>query len=143
MDETTLQVLKEKGRSPNTKSYMWVMRGGTSEKPAVYFHYSPTRASSVAVDLLKSYRGVVQTDGYVGYDFIDPSPNMEHTGCWAHSRRKFMEILKIKGKYHTKLDMLIRLSTSSVNCMRSSIKPTKNNCPLSKRPQSVRNKPNP
>lgn len=102
MDETTLQVLKEKGRSPNTKSYMWVMRGGAPGKPAVYFHYSPTRASSVAQELLKSYQGVVQTDGYAGYNFIDPSSNMEHAGCWAHSRRKFMEILKIKSKYHKK-----------------------------------------
>jgi transposase len=52
--------------------------------------------------LLKFYQGVVQTDGYVGYNFIDQSSNMEHAGCWAHSRRKFMEILKIKGKYHKK-----------------------------------------
>ncbi len=98
MDETTLQVLKEEGRSPTTKSYMWVMRTGASEKPAVYFHYSPTRASSVAQELLESYEGVVQTDGYVGYDFIDSSDNIGHAGCWAHSRRKFMEILKLKGK---------------------------------------------
>jgi len=102
MDETTVQVLKEKGRSPSTKSYMWVMRGGTPEKPSVYFHYSPTRASSVAQVLLKSYQGVVQTDGYTGYDFLDHSPEIEHAGCWAHSRRKFMEVLKAKGKYQKK-----------------------------------------
>jgi len=34
MDETTIQVLKEKGRLPTAKSYMWVMRGGAPEKPA-------------------------------------------------------------------------------------------------------------
>jgi transposase len=48
MDETTLQVLKENGRSSTNKSYMWVLRGGAPEKPGIYFHYSPTRASSVA-----------------------------------------------------------------------------------------------
>ena len=99
MDETTLQVLKEKGRSPTTKSFMWVMRGGSPENPGVYFHYSPTRSGNVAIRLLKSYRGVVQTDGYTGYDFISRSSKMEHAGCWAHSRRKFVEILKAKGKY--------------------------------------------
>jgi len=100
MDETTIQVLKEKGRSPSSKSYMWVMRTGASAKPAVYFHYSTSRASAIAQELLKSYQGVIQTDGYAGYDFIDSSSELIHAGCWAHARRKFMEVLKVKGKYH-------------------------------------------
>lgn len=98
MDETTIQVLKEEGRDPTTKSYMWVMRTGTPENPAVYFHYHPTRASAVAQELLESYQGVVQTDAYVAYDFIHDSTDMEHAGCWAHSRRKFMEVVKLKQK---------------------------------------------
>jgi transposase len=48
MDETTLQVLKEKGHLPTSKSYMWVMRGGASQKPGVYFHYSLSRGSGIA-----------------------------------------------------------------------------------------------
>lgn len=91
IDETTLQVLKEPGRSPSSKSYMWVMRGGAS----VYFHYSPTRASSVAQSLLKNYSGFVMTDGYSGYNFIDPK---KHAACWAHARRKFADVVKVKGK---------------------------------------------
>lgn len=98
MDETPIQVLKEEGRDPTTKSYMWVTRTGASENPAVYFHYHPTRASSVAQELLRSYKGVVQSDGYVGYDFINASPDMQHAGCWAHSRRKFMDVIKLKKK---------------------------------------------
>lgn len=102
MDETPVQVLKEKGRSPNTKSYMWVMCSGDSERPAIHFHYAPTRASSEAQKLLQSYHGIVLTDGYSGYDFIDHSPEMQHAGCWVHSRRKFMEVIKAKGKYQKK-----------------------------------------
>jgi transposase len=102
MDETTLQVLKEKGRLPTTKSYLWIMRGGVPGKPVIYFHYSPNRGSGVAHDLLKTYQGVVQTDGYTGYNFLDNIPEIEHAGCWAHARRKFMEVLKAKGKYHKK-----------------------------------------
>lgn len=97
MDETTLQVLKEKGRAPTTKSYMWVMRGGVPGKIGVHFHYSPSRSTSVAVKLLDQYKGVVQTDGYVGYDFVDRSQKLEHAGCWVHSRRKFLEVIKAKG----------------------------------------------
>ncbi len=99
MDETGVQVLKEQGRSPTTKSYMWVMRTGASKCPGVYFEYSPSRASSVVQRLLGSYQGVVQTDGYIGYEFIDRNPEIDHAGCWAHARRKFVEVLKTKGTY--------------------------------------------
>lgn len=102
MDETTLQVLKEKGKAASTKSYMWVMRTGASEKPAVYFQYDSTRARAVARKLLSSYKGIVQTDGYSSYDFIDSSPDMEHAGCWAHSRRKFNEVIKALNKNRKK-----------------------------------------
>ena len=38
MDETTVQVLKEKGRDPTTKSYMWAQRGGPGGKTSHSFH---------------------------------------------------------------------------------------------------------
>jgi len=44
MDETTVQVLNEPGRENTTKSYMWIARGGPPEKPAVLFHYAPSRS---------------------------------------------------------------------------------------------------
>jgi transposase len=102
MDETTIQVLKEKDRAPTTKSYMWVLHGGTPKKPVIYFEYHPTRSAKVAQELLRNYQGVIQTDGYVGYDFIDYAPNKDHVGCWAHARRKFSDVLKAKGKYQKK-----------------------------------------
>ena len=96
IDETSLQVLKEPGRSPSSKSYMWVLRTGASSKvQGVYFHYSPSRSGQVAQSLLDGFQGLVLSDGYGGYDFIDPE---RHAGCWAHSRRKFVEAAKIKGK---------------------------------------------
>lgn len=98
MDETTIQVLSEPGRSPTTKSYMWVSRGGMPEKPALIFHYAPSRSSKVATALLVDYKGVVQTDGYAGYDFLDVKKDVLHAGCWAHARRKFAEAAKGAGK---------------------------------------------
>jgi len=96
-DETTLQVLDEPGRAPTTDSYMWVFRGGQPEKPAVEFLYDPTRSSEVAAKYLRGFKGFVQTDGYVGYDFLDAQPGVIHVGCWAHARRKFMDVLKAAG----------------------------------------------
>lgn len=98
MDETTVQVLDEPGRPPSSKSYMWVCRGGMPEKPVLLYHYAPSRASQVAAALLGDYRGVVQTDGYAGYDFLNDRKGISHGGCWAHARRKFTEAAKGSGK---------------------------------------------
>lgn len=46
MDETRVQVLNEPGRTAQSMSYMWVLRA--VEKPAVLFHYAPSRGGDVA-----------------------------------------------------------------------------------------------
>ncbi len=98
IDETTVQVLKEPGSPPTSKSYMWVFRGGAPQAPLIYFHYHPKREGDVAVKFLDDYKGVVQTDGYVAYDFLDHRDGIVHLGCLAHCRRKFMEAQKARGK---------------------------------------------
>ena len=40
MDETTVQVLKEPGRKPENKSYMWVTVGSHGERKIILFNYS-------------------------------------------------------------------------------------------------------
>lgn len=97
-DETTLQVLSEPGRCPTRKSYMWIFRGGDPERPVLEFQYHPSREAEVAANFLEGYRGNVQTDGYAGYDFLDHRPGITHLGCWAHVRRKFVEVIKAAGK---------------------------------------------
>lgn len=98
IDETTVQVLAEPGRSPTTTSYMWLFRRGDPEKPALIYQYHPTRAGDVAKNFLGNFQGVVQTDGYAGYNFLDHQAGVRHAGCWAHVRRKFMEVVKAQGK---------------------------------------------
>lgn len=98
IDETTVQVLDEPGRSPTSKSYMWVCRGGDPARPGLLYHYDPSRSAQVAKDLLTDYKGVVQSDGYSGYDFLESHPNIVHSGCWAHARRKFTEANQGQGK---------------------------------------------
>ena len=98
IDETTVQVLREPGRLPTTKSYMWICRGGAPARPGLLFHYAPSRSSKVARVLLDGYQGVVQSDGYSGYDYLDFFPDTVHAGCWAHARRKFTDAQKGRGK---------------------------------------------
>jgi transposase len=62
IDETTVQVMKEPGRLNTTKSYMWIFRGGTPEKPVLIYLYHRTRAGDVARGFLVGYKGYVQVD---------------------------------------------------------------------------------
>ncbi len=98
IDETGLQVLKEPGRDPTAKSYMWIFRRGDPERPALVYQYHPTRSGDVARAFLGDFQGYVQTDGYSGYDFLDQAAGIRHLGCWAHARRNFMDVIKAQGK---------------------------------------------
>jgi len=94
VDETTLKVLSEKQRS---KCYMWVFCGGDRASPTVVYNYASNRSSQVAADVIANYHGYIQTDGYKGYDFLSKIEGVVSVGCWAHVRRKFVDVTKIKG----------------------------------------------
>lgn len=98
MDETTVQVLKEKDKAPSSKSYMWVQRGGPPDKPVLLFDYDPSRSGAVPMRLLEGYSGTLQCDGYEGYGAIGKRQGITLVGCWAHARRKFDEAIKAQGK---------------------------------------------
>lgn len=98
VDETTLQVLKEPGRRNTSKSYMWLYRGGVPDRPALVYQYAPTRSGQVAEEFIGDYTGFVQSDAFVGYDRLQNKPLIRLMGCWAHARRKFVAVIKIKKK---------------------------------------------
>lgn len=99
VDETPVQVLNEPGRANTTKSYMWVFRGGISPPGSVVvFDYRPTRsAEDILKEYLTEYTGHVQTDGYIGYERLSEL-SVTHAGCWAHVRRKFVEVVQAVDK---------------------------------------------
>lgn len=63
MDETTVQVLKEPGKSAQSKSYLWLQRGGPPDQPIILYDYDPSRSQTVPTRLLEGFRGYLQTDG--------------------------------------------------------------------------------
>lgn len=88
-DETPVQVLKEDGRKPQTKSYMWLYRTGNDGKaPIILYDYKPSRSGEKAVEFLKGFKGYFHADGYSGYNKLS---GVKRCGCWAHLRRKFYE----------------------------------------------------
>jgi len=58
-DETTLQVLKEPGRSANTNSYMWLYRTGRDCNPIVLYDYQTTRAGKHAIRFLNDFKWII------------------------------------------------------------------------------------
>lgn len=110
MDETPVQVLNEPDKSPQSKSYMWVQRGGPPDKCAVCFTYDPSRATDVPNRLLLGYRGVLMTDGYQPYRTVAAEKHLVHLCCWAHARRKFKDAQRVQPKGKTgKADVAINL----------------------------------
>ena len=92
-DETTLQVLKEPGKSAQSKSYMWLYRtGGDAEHPIVLYDYRPDRKAKNAEEFLEGFSGYLHADGYQGYHKLPEKIRV--VGCWAHARRKFDEALQ-------------------------------------------------
>ena len=109
IDETTLQVIKEKGRSATTKSYLWVFKGGNPRAPTVLFKYRETRSAKFLLELLRDYKGYIQSDGYSGYEDLKSIETITLIGCWAHSRRKYDEASKAsknKGSAYEALSMI-------------------------------------
>lgn len=98
VDETPVQVLNEPDKTAQSKSYMWVMRGGPPGQPGVLYHYAPGRGGAVAKHLLKDFKGYLQTDGYAGYRDVCRSEHVTGVGCLAHARRKFTDALKAMSK---------------------------------------------
>lgn len=109
-DETRLQVLDEQGKPATSESYMWVRVGGPPTQPIKLLHYAPSRAGSVACNLLEGYQGYLQTDDYAGYNAVAAREGITQLGCWAHARRKFVEAQKANAKGKTgKADMAVNL----------------------------------
>ncbi len=99
IDETPLQVQQEPGRANTAKSYMWVYCGGPPDHPIVLYRYHPTRSGDAALKFLDDYQGFIQCDDYGGYDYLGNKKNIVLMGCWAHARRKFFDVVKVRKKH--------------------------------------------
>ena len=68
------------------------------EPAAVWFAYSPDRKGEHPVGHLKDFKGILQADGYAGFERLyqrcneHGSPEIVEAACWAHVRRKFFDL---------------------------------------------------
>ena len=112
-DETQIQVLKEPGKSAQSKSYMWAQMtqgagpAGTGP-PIRLFAYSPSRGTAAAQVLYAGMgaKSALMTDGYAVYDQIAQAHQLVHLACWAHCRRDFNDALQALPKNARTVDQL-------------------------------------
>lgn len=60
--------------------------------PGVLFRYSPDRKGEHPRAHLRRFSGVLQADGYAGFDQLYQPGRLVEAACWAHVRRKFFDI---------------------------------------------------
>ena len=99
-DDTPVPVLCP-GRGTTRQGRLWTYvrddrAAADDSPPAVWFAYSPDRKGEHPRRHLQHFRGILQADGYAGFDRLyndtDPNHPIKEAACWAHVRRKFFDI---------------------------------------------------
>ena len=95
-DDTSVPVLQP-GRGTTKTGRLWTYvrddrAAGRDQAPAVWFAYSPDRKGAHPQLHLQSFKGVVQADGYAGFDRLYATGTIAEAACWAHVRRKFFDL---------------------------------------------------
>jgi hypothetical protein len=99
-DDTPIPVL-DPGRGRTRTGRLWVYARDDrpwagSDPPAAVYFYSPDRKAERPVGHLDRFKGVLQVDGYPGFEQLVPK-GIVLAACWAHTRRKFYEVHQATG----------------------------------------------
>ena len=100
VDDTPVPVLQPgKGKTQTGRLWTYVRDGraaGSTDPPALWFAYSPDRKGEHPVSHLQNFSGVLQADGYAGFEPLYEPERRPGTileaACWARVRRKFYDI---------------------------------------------------
>lgn len=117
IDETRVQVLKEEGKSAQSKKWMWVSKGGPPNQAVVLFDYDPSRGAEVSARLLDGFQGYLQCDGYASYNAPCESDDIIRLGCFDHARRKFNDAIKAQPKSKKVKASVADIGLSKINAL--------------------------
>lgn len=89
-DETPLKVIN----SNKDRCYVFVYTTSFWDDPVYIYDFNDSRSIDKTKELLKDYKGYLVCDGYPGYDSLtDMGITLQR--CMVHSRRYFMDVLKV------------------------------------------------
>jgi transposase len=95
-DDVPVPVL-EPGNGKTKTGRLWTYvrddrPSGSEEPAAVWFAYSPDRKGAHPAGHMEKYAGVLQADGYAGFNKLYEKGRIVEAACWAHVRRKFHDL---------------------------------------------------
>jgi len=103
-DETPVPVQTGEKPGRNHRAYFWEYSqpGGP-----VVFDFQMGRGREGPAAFLKGFRGVLQSDGYQGYDKL--GEGIVHAACLAHVRRGFVEAARLAPQNPVPLEIIERI----------------------------------
>jgi transposase len=87
VDESPIRVLDQDKPGSTHRGFYWLYHVVGSN--LVIFDYRKGRGREGPREMLKNYKGILQTDGYSVYDEFEKNPHITLMGCMAHARRYF------------------------------------------------------
>ncbi|MFM8551417.1 MAG: IS66 family transposase [Nitrospiraceae bacterium] len=105
-DETTVDVQTRDKRGENHQAYLWQYGRPGGE---TVFDFQMGRGREGPRTFLGGFQGILQTDGYNVYDHGVGGPARVHAGCWGHTRRGFVDAVKINKNDMEAVRMVIRM----------------------------------
>jgi transposase len=101
-DDTTVPV-QAKGKCRTGRLWTYVRDDrpfGGSAAPAAALFYSSDRSGEHPERHLANYAGLMQADAYAGFNKLYQASRklgpIVEAGCWAHARRKFFDLARLK-----------------------------------------------
>jgi transposase len=104
-DETTIPVQMHDRRGSNHEAYLWQYGKPGGE---TVFDFCLGRGREGPLKFLGNWEGILQTDGYQGYEGVG-GPKLVHVGCWSHARRKFVDAVKVCPQDAEAVKMVVRM----------------------------------
>lgn len=90
-DESPIKVLDKDKKGQTHRGYFWVYHNSIEQ--LVLFDYQQGRGREGPSNMLKDFKGHLQTDGYSVYNIFNEKQDVTLLHCMAHGRRMFYEAL--------------------------------------------------
>lgn len=99
-DDTPVPVL-DPGRGRTATGRLWVYAvddraSGAAAPPLAWYRFTSDRSGAHPQREFAGFTGFLQADAYAGYDGLYAGNRVTEVACWAHFRRKIMDIHKTK-----------------------------------------------
>jgi transposase len=91
-DESPIKVLDKDKKGTTHRGYFWVYQNSVDR--LVLFDYREGRGREGPQEMLKDFKGHLQTDGYPVYDYFKQQQGIIVMHCMAHARRMFFDALE-------------------------------------------------